>query len=242
MNSRLTLLALVAVLLAAFAVPALAAPNEATPSVQSISTRALAKARLALLTARSAKSQSRTAARTANAAVNTANEAKGTATATQATLDSTRVKSALAAGAVATEEEKSYVQLPGGPSLSVTVPSSGLIEVWAQATFAGPGAIALYEDGQRMQGQSEECAPSMASSALLAADTGSPEPLTIATPSAVFISFGPGFVCGVEGPPAGVLFQTTPGAHTYELRYQLGCGCEPEVTFSNRLLRVAPRL
>lgn len=238
MNSRLTLLALVAVLLAAFAVPALAAPNQATPSVQSISTRALAKARLALLTARSAKSQSRTAARTANAAVNTANEAKGAATATQATLDSTRISSGLASGAASTTSE-SYVQLPGGPSVSVTVPASGLIEVWAQVTAAGSGAVALFEDGQRMQGQSQECAPSMASSALLAIDSGGPEPFTAATPSAVGF-FGP-IVCGVDGPPAGVLFQTTPGAHAYELRYQR-CGCEPEVTFSNRLLRVAPRL
>jgi hypothetical protein len=241
MNSRLTVLALVAVLLAAFAVPAFAQPSKVTPSVQSVSTRALAKARLALLTARSAKGQSRTAARTASAAVNAANEAKGLATTTQAALDSTRIRSSLASGAASTTSE-GYVQLPGGPSLSVNVPSSGLIEVWAQVTVTGPGAAVLFEDGQRMQGQSEACAPSMASSALLAADTGSPEPITIGTPSAVALSFGPGFVCGVEGPPAGVLFQTTPGAHNYELRYQLGCGCEPEVTFSNRLLRVAPRL
>jgi hypothetical protein len=242
MNSRLTVLALVAVLLAAFAVPALAAPSEATPDVQGISTRALAKARLALLTARSAKSQSRTAARTANSAVNTANEAKSVATTTQATLDSTKVKSALAAGAVSTEAEN-YVQLPGGPSLPVTVSSSGLIEVWAQVTFLGEGAVALFEDGQRMPGQSEECAPSFASSALIAAGAFSPLPHTLGTPSSVTPLGGGEFFCGVEGPPAGVLFQTTPGSHTYELRYQFsGCGCEPEVTFSNRLLRVAPRL
>jgi hypothetical protein len=234
MNSRLTLLALVAVLLAAFAVPALAAPKEATPSVQSISTRALAKARLALLTARSAKSQSRTAARTANAAVNTANEAKGTATATQATVDSLRIKSALATGAVSTTEEK-FVALPGGPSVAVTVPSSGLIEVWAQMTVLEDGAAALFEDGQKMVGQGEACGAGF-DTGLIAVKFPGPEPTTIATPGA------PGFVgCGVLGPPGSVLFQTSPGTHTYELRYE-SCGCSPEATFSNRLLRVAPRL
>jgi hypothetical protein len=241
MNSRLTGLAVLAVALASFAVPALAAPSEEMGSLQGISVRALAKARLALLTARSAKSQSRTAARTANAAVNTANEAKGSAAATQATVDSTRIKSALAAGAASTES-LSYTQLPGGPSVPVTVPSSGLIEVWAQVTFAGEGAVALFEDGQRMPGQSEGCAQSFASSALLAEGTFSPFPHTLAIPSSVTLLESGEFFCGVEGPPAGVLFQTTPGPHTYELRYQLGCGCEPEVTFSNRLLRVAPRL
>ena len=235
MNSRLTVFALVAVLLAAFAVPALAAPTETTPDVQSLSTRALAKARLALLTARSAKSQSRTAARTAGAAVNSANEAKGVAAAVQATLDSLRVKSGLAPGTVGTEEEK-FVQLPGGPAVTVTVPASGLIEVWAQVTVAEEGAAALFEDGQKMAGQGESCGGGF-DTALISVKFAGPEPTTIATPGA------PGFVgCGVLGPPGSVLFQTSPGTHTYELRYE-ACGCAPgEADFSNRLLRVAPRL
>jgi hypothetical protein len=237
MNSRLTLLALVAVLLAAFAVPALAAPNEATPSVQSISTRALAKARLALLTARSAKSQSRTAVRTANAAVNTANEAKGTATATQAALESVKVQSAFAAGSVITESETPEA-LPGGPSLSLTVPASGLIEVWAQARVGDGGGVTLYEDGQQMAGQDETgfCSPKPGVASLFAGvPFGPPEPILVSTPSA-------SGTCGSVGPPGAVMFQTTPGRHTFELRYQLGCGCEPEASFSQRLLRVAPRL
>jgi hypothetical protein len=242
MNSRLTLLAITTVLLAAFAVPALAAPSEATPDVQGISTRALAKARLALLTARSAKAESRRAARTAQAAlnsaggaVNSANEAKGAAAAAQAALDSTRVKSSFAPGGVGTEEEK-FVQLPGGPSVTVAVPASGLIEVWAQMTVAEEGAAALFEDGQKMAGQGESCGAGF-DTALLSVKFAGPEPTTIATPGA------PGFVgCGVLGPPGAVLFQTSPGTHTYELRYE-ACGCVPgEANFSNRLLRVAPRL
>lgn len=240
MNSRLTVLALACVLVAAIAVPAIAKPAKVTPKVAQLSTRALAKARLALLTARSAKGQSRVAARTAQAAVNTANDAKSSAASTQAALEGTKIQSGYAGGGVETES-KSYVQLAGGPSVTVEVPSSGLIEVWAQVKFRGEGAVGLFEDGQRMSGQSEYCAPEEEGSALLASYVG--EAITLSTPST--LSF-PAF-CGNEGPPAGVLFQTTPGRHTYELRYQFGeCGCgggsgEPAV-FSNRLLRVAPRL
>jgi hypothetical protein len=246
MNRRILLLAMVTVLVATAAVPALGAGTETvTPTFDAkASTRALAKARLALLTARSAKSQSRRAVRTAEAAQIVATDATAKAAATQAALDSTHIQSSLASGAVSTEDE-SYVQLPGGPAVSLDVPSSGLIEVWAQVTFAGEGAVALFEDGQRMKGQSEGCAPEIASSALLASNVFSPLPHALSTPSSVTLLEGGGFefFCGVEGPPAGVLFQTSPGRHTYELRYQFsGCGCEPEVTFSERLLRVAPRL
>ncbi|HEV7771407.1 MAG TPA: hypothetical protein VGO66_12225 [Solirubrobacterales bacterium] len=245
MNSRLTVLAVTAVLLAAFAVPALAAPSEATPDVQGISTRALAKARLALLTARSAKAESRRAARTAQAAINTSNdavktagEAKSATAATQATLDSTKVQSAFAAGGVATSSKK-FVQLPGGPSVTVSAPPSGLIEVWAQATMSDAGAVSLYEDGQQMLGQNEFefCVNEESGGSLFAASgIGPPGPATLGTPS-------PAGFCGTEGAPGSVLLQTTPGSHTYELRYELlECGCAPDVMFSKRLLRVGPRL
>src|SRR5262249_44727886 len=147
------------------------------------------KARLALLTARSAKSESRRAVRTAESAQIAAGNAKSQAAATQAALDSTHIQSSLASGAVSTAEE-SYVQLPGGPSVSVDVPSSGLIEVWAQVTFAGEGAVALFEDGQRMKGQSEGCAPEFASSALLASSVFSPLPHALSTPSSVTLIEG----------------------------------------------------
>jgi hypothetical protein len=238
MTRRLPGLILVAVAVVVAAVPAFAAQKQVTPKLDQRSmVRALSKARLALLTARSAKSESRRAARTAQAAVNTATDAKNTVIATQiatqATLESTKVKSSLAPGAVTTEEEK-FVPLPGGPSVTVTAPASGLIEVWAQVTVAEEGATALFEDGQKMAGQGESCGAGF-DTALIAVKFGGPEPTTIATPGA------PGFVgCGVLGPPGSVLFQTSPGTHTYELRYE-SCGCSPEATFSQRLLRVAPR-
>lgn len=255
MNSRLTLLAVVTVLLAAFAVPALAAPSEETGDVQGLSVRALAKARLALLTARSAKSESRRAARTAEAALNAAGKAvgptgptgatgaagtNGTDGATGATGSTgpsqAEVQSDFAAAPVTTEME-TFEQLAGGPSVTVDVPPSGLIEVWGQATMEEGGAVSLFEDGVHMPGQnnSELCTPAIAGGILFAGYGGPlPEPtITAGTPSSV--------LCGSMGAPGPVMFETTPGPHTYELRYSIGCGCEPEITFSDRLLRVAPR-
>lgn len=254
MNRKLTVLSLAVVAAIAIAVPALGASGSVTPTVTNeLATRALAKARLALLTACSAKSQSRVAVRTAGAAVNTANEANGTAqaalkaakdgteakslaAATKGELDSTHVQSGFAAEAVTTEST-SFAQLPGGPSVTVNVPASGLIEVWAQATMDDPGIVSLYEDGKRMPGQAEICGPVETEGALFGGFFGGPSgSITVGTPA----SAG---ACGTEGAPGSVLFQTTPGKHTYELRYAvLVCGCFPEVTFSNRLLRVAGRL
>jgi hypothetical protein len=250
MNRRALLLILVTILVAAAAVPALGAGTETvTPTFDTkASVRALAKARLALLTARSAKSESRRSVRTAESAQIAAADAKAKAAATQAALDATHVQSAIASGSVSTESE-SYVQLAGGPSVTLTAPSSGLIEIWAQVTFSGEGSTALFEDGQLLAGQSEFCAPEEEGRALLSAfETGGGPPVTVSTPSSLaFGGFGGPIICGTFGPPAPVLFQTTPGSHTYELRYKAAppCGCpgsEPEVTVSNRRLFVGPRL
>lgn len=237
MNSRLTVLILAALFALGVAVPAIGETTTTVPPKikPGSSERALAKARLALLTARSAKSQSRVAVRTANAAVNTANEAKGTATATQAALESTKVQSAFAPNGATTESE-AFVQLPGGPSVTATVPASGLIEVWGQATMSDAGIVSLYEDGQQMSGQADFCANEGTGGALFASFGGPFGSMTAGTPA----GFG---TCATEGAPGPVMFQTTPGKHTYELRYQLSeCPCGSEVTFSKRLLRVAPRL
>ncbi len=234
MNRKLLIPCLGALLAVAVAVPALGASSSVTPTVSGdLAVRALAKARLALLTARSAKSQSRVAVRTAQAATNTANEAKSAAATTQAALDSTRIQSGFAAGTVSTES-RSYVQLPGGPSVSVNVPPSGLIEVWAQVTFEENGGVGLFEDGQLVPGQTPHCGPGEEGRGLLASFI--PEGITLATPGSDLGAF-----CGTDSPPAGVLFQTTPGHHTYELRYA-SCGCTPEAIFSKRRLFVAPRL
>ena len=62
--------------------------------------------------------------------------------------------------------------------------------------------------------------------------------------SSVFTPFSyaaPTFGCGSNGPPGPVLFETTPGEHTYSLRYA-DCGCDPaDAEFSDRTLTVAPR-
>ncbi|HSK50719.1 MAG TPA: hypothetical protein VK889_09540, partial [Solirubrobacterales bacterium] len=190
--------------------------------------------------------ESRRAARTAEAAMNAALEAKeakgvpgpqGPPGPPGPAGSSGAILSSFAAASVTTESE-SFEQLSGGPQVTVEVPASGLIEVWAQVRFETEGAVALFEDGKKMPGQAQFCGFEEETAALLSSAFPI-EPITLATPSTP--PFASPF-CGVSGAPAGVLFQATPGPHTYELRYQIGCGCEPEATFSNRLLRVAPRL
>jgi hypothetical protein len=48
--------------------------------------------------------------------------------------------------------------------------------------------------------------------------------------------------CATVGAPGPVLFQTTPGVHTYELRYAfVNCGCgDTQAAFSNRRLWINP--
>jgi hypothetical protein len=132
------------------------------------------------------------------------------------------------------------------------VPASGLIEVYAAATFgedgnmavAADGAIALFEDGQQVPVSEDAlgiCASPPLDGPMLSAgglDTG--DETTLATPAAL----NP-FGCGVAGAtPSPILLERPPGQHTYELRYaDAGCGCAAEpAAFSNRTLRVAPRL
>ena len=231
MNRRSLLLILVITVLAAIAVPAFAQDRTVTPSFdRKASAKALATARAALKKARRAENNSESAKRTSATAKATAEEALIKAS---QVLDSVRVKQAVAKAEAETESEPP-VQLSGGPSVTVTVPSSGLIEVWAQATVDGPGYATLFEDGQMMPGQAELCSPEPGLGTLFSA-FGGPEPETVATPAA-------NGVCATTGAPGPVLFQTAPGQHTYELRYG-ACGCAGEpVVFSNRSLRVAPRL
>ena len=231
MNRKLMVLGMAVVLAIAIAVPSLAQTGTVSPRVSNgLSQRAIAKARTSLRVSREAKRQSRKAEELAQAA-------SGTAAATQAALDSTHVVSGVAAAGAATNAE-TFVPLPGGPSVSVKVPASGLIEVWAQATMSEAGAVGLFEDGHLMPGQSELCGtPNKEGGLFNGENLYVGEPLTVATP-------GMPLYCGNDGAPAPVLFSAAPGQHSYELRYA-SCGCgEPEapVTFSNRRLYVAPRL
>jgi hypothetical protein len=235
MTRKSMVLALAAVLVVAIAIPVAAQQRAVTPKLQKISKRALKKSGTALRTSRTAMRQTQVAKQGAREARGIASAAVSAAGNAQTTIASTQVRSAFAPDQVTTGSEE-FLALAGGPAVQVTVPASGLIEVWAQATINEDGAVSFYEDGRPMGGQAELCGPE--GPGVLFAVEGSPgEPLTVATPA------GPGIgICGSLGAPAPVLFQTTPGAHTYELRYaDCGCGGE-DPSFSNRRLFVGPRL
>jgi hypothetical protein len=158
---------------------------------------------------------------------------------TQAVLNSTKVVSGQEPGTVSTDSQ-AYVDL-GGPSVAVAIPQSGLVDVWARVDIednADGGAVALFEDGQLVPGQAQLCDPDIARALLLWEGTSSGDVITVGTPSALI---PPGIGCGTLGPPGPVQIQTSPGNHTYELRYADPCPCGSS-QFSNRLLRLAPRL
>ena len=153
-------------------------------------------------------------------------------------LGGTRIASAAASGQVTTTAPPGSYESLGGPTVQVNVPSSGLIEVWAQAKILDDngGAIALYEDGQAVTGGTDAglCG---ADDALFIMDGGGPGEFdTFSTPAT--LSF---LGCTSTGAAAPVILQRPPGPHTYELRYS-DCGCGGGGTFRDRLLRVAPRL
>lgn len=181
---------------------------------------------------RRAVGASNRAAQAQQAAEQAAEQATGQAAAVEQELAGQRIAGATAAAKVTTAEESEYVDL-GGPQVTVTVPQSGLIEVWAQVAIAD-GAVSLFEDGQQVADQdpNEVC-------------DGPPGALLSFPSVPEFLSSTPGSFsfagCGGSGAPAPVLFETTPGEHTYELRYA-DCGCDAaDAEFSDRTLRVAPR-
>ncbi len=151
-----------------------------------------------------------------------------------------------ASGAVTTGSTSSYVALAGGPSVTVSVPQAtgapqgtGLIEVASQAHIGvDAGAVALFQDGSAMPGQSELCetVAGLPGPALFAsADTLAG---TWGTPASIESITG---ACASTGPAGPVEFATTPGSHTYELRYAFcGCGPDTSATFSQRRIWVTP--
>ena len=73
---------------------------------------------------------------------------------------------------------------------------------------------------------------------LLSFSGGPGIPQTLSTPTAPDFGVGCGTIGGV---PGSMLFDRTPGEHTYELRYA-DCGCDgADASFSDRLLRAAGR-
>jgi hypothetical protein len=129
-----------------------------------------------------------------------------------------------------------------GPSVTVSVPPSGTIQVAASTEATdGDGAVSLYQDGSQLAGQT----PYNANAPYCSGPDGTlfDAPGSIAGPGPFST---PGILgvlgCATVGAPGPVLFQTTPGTHTYELRYAFAnCGCGgTQATFSNRRLWVNP--
>jgi hypothetical protein len=261
MSRKMIVLALALVAATVAAIPVVAQERTAAPRVKALSKKATKKAQKAMREARQAKrlarraltdaaaaqiaagnagKQASGAAATANEAKANAGEARATAAAVQEALGSTRIEADSAAGEVSTSSA-GFVGLTGGPTVTVTVPDvggdAGLIEVWAQATIDGDGAVSLFEDGEPVPGQAEDCSPEEGVGALFS-EPDTEGPITLATPAPL------GIACGTVGAPGAVLFETTPGPHTYELRYA-SCGCgdasDPSA-FSERRLFVGPRL
>ncbi len=145
---------------------------------------------------------------------------------------------AQAAGPDSTGDDTQFVQLPGGPSVTVNIPASGSFQVAASALIEeDSGGVALFQDGAPMPGQSDFCEgaapgpPLFVSPDLSGSGLG---PFTYSTPA---VADGIGG-CSSTGPPGPVLFNTSPGDHTYELRYAY-CGCPGgggDATFAERKL------
>lgn len=237
MTRKLTVLGLAAVLALAVAIPVVAQQRTVTPKLQKISKRALKTSKKALRAAKAANRRARGARALAASADASADEAKAASAGARAALDAAQVKSGSAFAGVEVSSGE-FVSRPGGPSVTVSVPASGVIEVWAQAVVYAEGAVSLFEDGKPLAGQAELCSPQEGAGALFAVSADVGEPVTVGTPAVSGVG-----VCGSLGAPGSVIFQTTPGTHTYELRYA-SCGCEDAVEpagFSDRRLFVAPR-
>jgi hypothetical protein len=148
-----------------------------------------------------------------------------------------------ASAAATTSSTSAYVSL-GGPSVTVAVPQAsnapkgtGFIQVAAQAHIDDDaGAVALFQDGSPMPGQSDVCDQVVGTPgpALFTSTDGLSG--TWSTPASIAITGN----CGSTGPAAPVMFVTTAGTHTYELRYAF-CSCDgSDATFSQRRLWVTP--
>jgi hypothetical protein len=231
MKRRWMLAGLALVAIVAVAVPALAGDSGGKKrqlfDVSQIATASRTKARHALGVARKAKKRANRALKLAQKGVQV-----GGAPAF-----------AEVSGSATTSSTSDYVSL-GGPAVTLSVsqaasaPSgTALIEVAAQTHIDDDaGAVALYQDGSPMPGQSDVCdqVAGTPGPALFTSTDGLSG--TWSTPASIVFTGN----CGSTGPAAPVMFVTTPGKHTYELRYAF-CGCSgSDATFSQRRLWVTP--
>lgn len=199
------------------------------------------KARTALATARSLVDDIQQALDRASTALNNSETALGAAQSANSRLDSTRIVSDAVAG-VATTSSPTYERDPTsvGPQVTVTVPDSGLIEVWASVHVDDvEGSVGIFEDGQLITLGDQIGGADCGTDHAIIGTTGA-GPVSLSTPP----SFdGSGLACGTIGnAPAPILLKRPPGSHTYELRYA-DCGCfGGPSSFSERVLHIAPRL
>lgn len=269
MNRRLLVAAVSAAAIVALvlaAVPAFAVDTVAPTFDRKASAGAIAKAKRALRLSREARRMARRAGERAgeaqaraNGAIALAEEDRSQLNATQAQLaalkkqvegikapELPKVASAAASGLVTTNAVFGEYEALGGPSVEVTVPDSGLIEVWAQVGIEEEegGAVGLYEDGAKITGISaaEFCGDPggiQDGSALIDMQGIGPggQFVPAATPPNVGL-----LGCASAGAPSSVLLTRPAGRHTYELRYS-ECSCNPGggAEFRDRVLRVAPR-
>jgi hypothetical protein len=196
-------------------------------------------------TAQSAAAAAQGAATNALKAATSASEKAGGAELnskeTRAEVASTRPRIGFAEGSVETDSED-FVKLSGGPSVTVTVPPTGLVQVWGQAlvdSAAGDAdaAVSLFEDGKQVEGQAGEICGT--AGVLFSGASISGEPELVGTPATLNPLTG---ACGTLGAPGPVLFRSTSGEHSFELRYA-SCTCAgsaEEVSFSERRLVVEP--
>lgn len=229
------ILASAAILVLALSVPAIGNGT----NWLGLAERASDQARQAEHSAGDAKRVARRALRQARRARARANRANRRVSRLRTAFARTRVRSDEVAGAVASSAAFGDFEPLGGPSVEVTVPGSGLIEVWAQAEIADDngGAIALYEDGQPVDrlADAEICGDESVLIDFQGAG-GTGEFMTLSSPPSFDALLG----CGDVGAASPVILRRPPGRHTYELRYS-ECSCGDVATFRNRLLRVAPR-
>ena len=124
-----------------------------------------------------------------------------------------------------------------GPQVTVTVPVSGLVEVYAQADMSSSmvqGVIDLYEDGSPVPAWTGACY-------FIATRTEDPTSRTHASAPGVCggTTLGAAATSSLEGAGAPVVITSTPGTHTFKLQYRIsGAG---NAAFANRKLWVAPR-
>jgi hypothetical protein len=124
--------------------------------------------------------------------------------------------------------------ISAGPNVTVTVPASGLIEVWAEAELRQVSGSASYPP---MVGLREDGVDSLP---LPFCQFDIKGILTVPPAVTSFThAFTGGPQCGRTVNPAPLILRTSPGAHTYSMVYVN----RPTVVaeFRNRFLAVAPR-